>query len=408
MFSNSEEVFIARQPIFDQSMQVKAYELLFRTGEQNSFDPAIDQDYASKKMMSDVLHLWGMDSLIGSHRAFVNLTEHVLLSEIPFLFDTQRVVIELLETVTPSEEVVQRCAELKARGFTLALDDFEYSSEFVVLFKYIDIIKVDFLISKREDRLNIVQKSKDFNVEFLAEKVETLDEFHWAKEHGFTLFQGYFFSKPEIIIGHDIPANKLNVLEILKEVNQPSMEFKELEKIISRDVSLSYKLMRFINSVGFGLRKKVNSIRHALVLLGEDELKKWVSFMALSEIADNKPNEMLELSLRRSLFLEKLAVLMGLKQGKSDFFLAGLFSMIDGFLDRPMQEILKDLPVSEEVKSVLMGESSSLSYPYHLMLHYEKGEWSEAFRMSRQLRLERTQIPAIYHEASLEAHKMQT
>lgn len=407
MEEKRSEVFIARQPIFNERKQVEAYELLFRSGLNNAFDPTIDQDYASRKMMSDAIHLWGMDALIGGHRAFVNLTENVFLSDFPFVFDKDRVVLEILETVRPTPEVLDQCRELKKRGFVLALDDYEGQKEYEPFFEYIDILKVDFLQTNPEERSRIVDLCKRDSLSLLAEKVEGLEDYRKGLTMGYTLFQGYFFSKPEIMSGRDIPSQKLGMLQLMQKIYQPDLDFGEVERLVSQDVALSYKLMRFINSVSFGLKKEIKSIRHALVLLGESEIRKWVSLMALSQMGDDKPHELVVLSLCRAVFLKELAGETKFRRSEEDLFLAGLFSSIDGFLDQPMDQLVAKLPLAEPVKDLLCEKPSPYSDLFHLMLAYERGDWNEISLRAQRSQIDELAIPTKYQFALKEASKLE-
>jgi c-di-GMP-related signal transduction protein len=295
-----KKTFMARQPIFDRRKNIYGYELLFRHGLENFFDETLDKDYASSKVLLDSFLVFDLNDLTRGKRAFLNFTERVLLSEVANSFPKNTIIIELLENIEPTPEIVAACAKLKSKGYLLALDDFQYHPRFKPLIQLADIIKVDFLITRGEkERQDIIKKSGD-RVIYLAEKVETLEEYNQAREMGYTYFQGYYFSRPVIVAGKEIPSHKLNLVQILKEIHQPEMDFIQLGNIIQRDVSLSYKLLRFINSAAFGIPNEIHSIRHALNLLGINEFKKWIPLVLLSQMGSDKPNELMINSLIRA------------------------------------------------------------------------------------------------------------
>ena len=259
--------FVARQPIFDPHQKVYAYELLFRSGMDNFFD-ASDPDQASTSVIVDRLLLMGMEKLTGGDRAFINCTRNVLIKGYAALLPKDKVVVEILESVEPDDEVVGACLRLKRAGFMLALDDFIYEERLEPLLPLVDFVKVDFRETTERDRRALVEKLSPRGIKMVAEKVETRSELQQASEMGYTYFQGYFFSKPEIIVAKDIPGYKLNYLRVLQAVNQPEINLVELENIIKLEASLTYKLLRYLNSAFFGFRTEIRSIHHALALLG--------------------------------------------------------------------------------------------------------------------------------------------
>ena len=235
------ETFVARQPIFTQQKEVHAYELLFRSGLENVFGD-IDGDQASAKVLVD--GVMGMPTLTGGKTAFVNFTQDLLLKDVAMLFPKEHVVVELLETVEPEESVVEACRRLKLQGYRLALDDFIFDAKFEPLIALADIIKVDFLLSGPEERRDLLGLIPNKSVEFLAEKVETAAEFDEAVELGYTYFQGYFFSKPEVLSRKEIPAFKFAYLQLIQAVRESDVDFSEIEGIVKGDVALTYKLLR--------------------------------------------------------------------------------------------------------------------------------------------------------------------
>ncbi len=402
-----KNVFIARQPIFDKDQNIFGYELLFRSGLENFFDTNLDQDYASSKMLMDTLLVFGFDELTRGRTVFLNFTKKVLLSDIATLFPKQKVVIELLEDIEPDNEVIQAFNNLKEQGYTLALDDFEYDGKYQPLLSLTDIIKVDFLLTKGEERAKVIQQINRSNIRYLAEKVETIEEFNQAINMGYSYFQGYFFSKPVIVSGVDMPAYKLHFLQIIQELYKPDVSIVNIERILMRDVSLSYKLMRLINSAAFSLRKEIYSIKHALNLLGIDELKKWISIMSISQVSEEKPEQLMITSISLAKFCETVAENTSNRSIKSNFFLAGLFNYIDAFLNRPMDEIVKHLPIIDEIKGALLGNNNIYRQVLDLYTYYEKMEWNQVTALCDLIRIDPENIFEYYMEAITWANKFQ-
>ena len=290
------ETFVARQPIFTQQKEVHAYELLFRSSLENVFGD-IDGDQASAKVLVDGVMGMGMATLTGGKTAFVNFTQDLLLKDVAMLFPKEHVVVELLETVEPEESVVEACRRLKLQGYRLALDDFIFDAKFEPLIALADIIKVDFLLSGPEERRGLLGLIRNKSVEFLAEKVETAAEFDEAVELGYTYFQGYFFSKPEVLSRKEIPAFKFAYLQLIQAVRESDVDFSEIEGIVKGDVALTYKLLRYINTTGRGLVKYVESIRYSLTLLGQENLRRLFALVILSTVTEDNPKELMLHSL---------------------------------------------------------------------------------------------------------------
>ncbi len=384
--------FVARQPIFDVNQTIFGYELLFRNGLENFFDESLDKDYASSKVVLDSFLLFDLNELTGGKRAFLNFTSKVLLHEAATAFPTESIVVELLETIQPEPQIVDVCKKLKRMGYTIALDDFEYEPRYQPLIDLTDIIKVDMMLTPEEKRNLMLETIGHKKVKFLAEKVETKEEFDKAVKQGYSYFQGYYFSKPQIVQKKDVHPYKINLLQILKEMQMPNVKISRLERTIARDVSLSYKLLRFINSAAFGLVREIRSIRHALNLMGILEFKKWMSLILLSQMGSDKPNELLINSLIRAKFCELTAANIALKSQESDFFLMGLLSLIDAFLDRPLDEILNELPISSEIKAAILGGDSKLGRVLRLMIYYERSKWDAVSEASKELKLDEPQV----------------
>jgi len=392
------EHFIARQPIFDKKQRVYAYELLFRSGLHNYFD-CEDIDHASTSVIANSFLLFGLDEMTVGRRAFLNCTRKVLVEDLASALPKQHVVIEILETVEPDEEVIESCRRLKEQGYTLALDDFVYHKKFEPLLELADIVKVDFLISGPGERQRMSSLLRRRGIRMLAEKVETREDFEQAVAMGYELFQGYFFSKPVILSRRDIPANKLQYLRVLKEIHSPEIDFQKMAQTVQSEVSLSYKLLKLINSAAFGLRHKVTNIVQALSLLGEREIRTWVSLLSVSSMADDKPTELVMSSLIRARFCEQAADLIGEAAESSELFLMGLFSLLDAILDRPLEELLDAIQVSAQMREALLDRVGQRFYLLELSVALERGQWQNLSRLASTLELNELALSTLYLDA---------
>lgn len=393
-------VFIARQPIFDSKENVVAYELLFRSADTDGYS-APDGDQATRDVIVNSLLVFGLDRLTGRKRAFVNFTENMLKSNVTAFIPKELITVEVLESVFPDSEIVAVCEKLKSSGYKLALDDFIFQSAYEPLLSLADVIKVDFRQTLGAERRNVIRKVSRKDMIFLAEKVETREEFFTARECGYTFFQGYFFSKPEILSRRDIPGRSSHYLHIINEVNNADVDFGKLESIVSRDVAFSYKLLKFINSSAFGFAGEIKSIRQALVLLGQKELVRWVTLMALREYGQDKPEEIIKASVVRAKFGELLAAKTCMDPSCSDVFFLGMFSLIDALTGRPLAEMLAELPLPTAIKDALLdsGEKNCLHYLYQCILTYERGEWARIPALLATMGINEKDVPAAYLKA---------
>lgn len=278
----------------------------------------------------------------------------------------------------------------------IALDDFCYAEKFQPFIEITDFIKVDFLSTPLALRQLLVKKFMPMGIRMLAEKVETREDFNRARQMGYELFQGYFFCKPEILTSRQLPAYKLHYLHVLQAVSQPELDIGELERVIQRDASLCYKLLRYVNSAAFGFRREISSLRHALTLLGEREVKKWASVVAMVEIAQDRPPELLVTSLARARCCEQLASKTGMRGHAPEFFLVGMFSLMDAIVGRPMPVLLSEVSLPDQAKAALLGATSRLRTALDLIVAYAEGRWDEVSRCAAHLRLDESLIPDIY------------
>jgi c-di-GMP phosphodiesterase len=372
------EVFVGRQPIYTQQLDVFAYELLFRRGEMPHAGVTDGNQATAQVLVNTFLEL-GLDTLVGAKRAFVNLTRDFLLQDYSLVFPPDRVVLEVLEDIAVDDDVLAALRNLSAQGYTIALDDFFYQEHLRPLVELADIIKIDVLASGRTTVAEQVELLRQYDVPLLAEKVETQEDFTYYKTLGFEYFQGYFFCRPDVVKGQRSPTNRLVILELLAKLQRPGTTFRELEALISRDVSLSYKVLRAANAAIYTQARKVESIHQALRLVGLTAMTNIVSLFLLANI-DDKPHELLVTAMVRAKMCEQLARLM--QQGNSaTFFIVGLLSVLDAFMDRPMPDILPALPLADEIVAALLAHEGMLGATLHCVLAYEQGDWEAVYNL---------------------------
>lgn len=371
-----EDVFIGRQAILDQQKKVYAYEMLFRSGLKNAFDPTLDGNVATQSVMVNAMLDFGMKKLVSNHKAFINFTEKNLLTRAPKLLPPDSIVVEILETVRPAPEIIEAVKELKDEGYKIALDDFILLPGYEPLIDLADIIKVDFRITTDPKERTRLREVLPPHVRLLAEKIETEDEFRQAVDAGYVLFQGYFFCKPVVLHKKRLTNNELSRIRLLKEVNRPDFNFSAITNVISADTSLVHKLLTYINSVGIGLNNHVSNLRQATVLLGASGIRSWVTLISLQTFSADKPPELFTLSLMRAKFCELIAEKLKRPTITPDTgFLLGMFSLIDVLLNQPMPEVLKEVTLSNELNAALIGEDNDLRRLLDLVISYEKGDW---------------------------------
>jgi c-di-GMP-related signal transduction protein len=387
--------FVARQPILTGDEKVFGYELLFRDGVDDYFRNP-DPDAASRSTLSTSM-LIGLDVLCDGRRAFINVTRDVLLKDYIFLLPSSHTVVEILESVPPDDVVIAACQRLKEAGYQIALDDFAVNDPRLPLTDLADILKVDLRATTLAQADAMVRRHGPWRCRLLAEKVETRKEFLAAKEIGFVYFQGYFFRKPEMLSTHEIPANKLNYLRMWQAVARPELDIREVEQVIKGEASLCYRLLRYLNSAAFGFGQEIHSIRHALSLLGEREVRRWIRLVATLGAGEGKSSELVLSALVRARFCELLS--SQVQVGESDLFLMGLLSMMDAILEIPMARVLENVPVDQESKTVLLGGAGRLGPFYRLMLAQESGDWQTASDLARQLHLSESEVAEKYWEA---------
>ena len=372
-YSSRKNVFIARQPIFDTELNVQAYELLFRD-EDISVANISDGNMASSQVMINAFLEIGIDSISDNRISFINLTRDFIVGQLPLPVAPNAVVIEILEDIVVDDELISALKNFSSQGFSLALDDYIFTDDKKPLFDIIDIVKVDIMDCDRDTLVSDVRVLQKYNVKLLAEKVETREDFELCKSLDFDFFQGYFISRPEVIKGQALKPSRIALLEILTMLEDPNCDVGVLENLISQDVTISYKILRIINSSFYGFRRKIDSVKQAVVSIGLKAIRDWFVILALTNI-DDKPRELIMLTLVRARMMQVLAQKKNLNPDPC--FTTGLFSSIDAIMDQPMEEVLKELPLSSDIANALIKRKGEIGELLALVLSYERGNWSE-------------------------------
>lgn len=390
--------YVARQPIVDTSQQLYAYELLFRDGEKNCF-PNISPDEATSRILAASHLNVGLEAVTNGALAFINFHTDTLLHRFPTSLDPKSVVIEITETVDVNEELVEACKHIHAQGYRLALDDYDLEEKWQVLLPLISIVKFDITTVTDDQIRQTVPLLKTHNIELVAERVETKEQFHYYRQLGFDYFQGYFFARPEIIRHRKMSSSAEVMLELLKESSAAELNIENINAILERDVSLSYLLLRFINNPTVNKRHEIKSLKHAMTFMGEQEVRKFITLLSLAKLSDGQPGEILSMSLVRARFCELIFVAMKEKRQQHSGFLTGMLSLIDTLMEQEMRELVNKLPLPDEVSAALCGENNHLKQCLQLATAFEGGQWSMVRAISTRFGLTQKQLHEIYTSA---------
>jgi EAL and modified HD-GYP domain-containing signal transduction protein len=367
------QALIARQPIFDARMRVFGYEILFRGSPESDCAEIPDGDQATSSVLTDLFTNLDLDHLLGGRPAFINATATILHQLADHPFGQDRLVVEILEHVDVDEAVADTAQRLVDAGIQVALDDFLWDTDHQRLAPLADFVKVDVQALSDDELVRHVRELAPFRAKLIAEKVETAEEWARCRQLGFELFQGYFFARPHTISGQRLPTDRTQILRLVARLQDPDAELEDLADLVAQDVSLSYRLLRLINSAYFPTRGQVDDIRRATLYLGLNGLRTWVTWIALSRI-DDKPAELKLVTLVRARMARSMAGHFGAEANQA--FLVGLFSTLDALMDRPMAEVVADLPLGEAVKAALVTGDGELGRLLAAIQRYERGEWS--------------------------------
>jgi EAL and modified HD-GYP domain-containing signal transduction protein len=356
----------------------------------------VEGDVASRGVI-DMSSLIGLTTLSNNLPAFIVTTRDILVEEYLTLLPPDKVIAEIPDSVQMDAEVVSACKKLKASGCGIALSNFRVNDPREGLEEFADFVKIDVKESLLADVSGLTRRYRNRGARLIAEKVETRDDFEFAKTEGFTFFEGYFFRKPEMMRARGAQSYRTVYLRLLAAISKSALDWKELEDIIKSDPMLYYRMLRYLNSALFGLRSEVKSINQALTILGEDEIRRWCRLSGMLELSRNKPSDLALASLVRARFSESIGTRVD--SGASDLFQIGLLSLMDAILEIPMREVLEGLPLDDNAKTVLLENKGPLSPPFDLMLAMEAGVWPRIESLSSQLGIEQDFVAQSYWNA---------
>jgi EAL and modified HD-GYP domain-containing signal transduction protein len=392
--------FIARQPILDRNKEVFAYELFFRDGKNNCY-PDVERDEATSKLIAKNYQTLRLDDISCSKKSFINFQSETLINGLPTSLDRDNVVVELIAGKSDVSSLLNMCKHVKNMGYKVALEDCDLKPKWNEFLPFVDMLKVNTNHENIDSLAKNVDRFIDANVRLIAEKVDTQDSFNIYRDMGFDYFQGYFFARPESVSNENLPTSKLKLVELIGASSSESFDIENINSVVEYDAGLSYMLLRFINNPSVNKRYKITSLRHALNYMGEVEIKKFIALLALANLSDNKPLELLHLSLVRAKFCDLLGNEKNIGSNPPTAFLVGLFSMLDAILDQKMEVLVKKLPIVDEVKEALCGEQNNLFLYLALVKAFESGNWLKVIRISKILEIEQKLLHSLFNEAIL-------
>lgn len=397
--------YVARQPIVDNNKKVFAYELLFRDSEQNCF-PEIPADEATSKILTGNHLSLGIDEISCNKKAFINFHQDTLQYRFPTSLDANEVVIEIVETVNVTRELFTACKHIANLGYHLALDDYDFSTKWDEFLPIVRYVKVDIQQHGIEEVKLHIDKLKATKAILIAEKVETHEEFDAYNALDFDYFQGYFLAKPEIVRNKQLGVSKLSLLELVAVSSSVNFDYDKVNNVLQRDVGLSYMLLRFINNPLFNKRNKIRSLRHALTYMGEIEVKKFIALLALANLSEGKPIELMHMSLVRAKFCELMSLFLKEKENPPTGFLTGLFSLLDSILDQTMPVLVEKIPLADNVKGALVGNENLLRECVDIARAFEVGNWPSVERFAKRHEIDINLLHSFYNEAIKWGHAM--
>ncbi|WP_419147823.1 EAL and HDOD domain-containing protein [Pseudoalteromonas 'SMAR'] len=391
--------YAARQPIFDAHKELVSYELLFRDGIDNVF-PDIDGNEATSRLVEGSQFTFGLEELSNNYPAHINFTLETLLKGYVQMLAPDQVVIEVLETVQPGKRLLACIKELYELGYVIALDDYQHQGVWRHFYPYIKQLKIDINHCSEEQIATIKAAIKPFQqIQLIAEKVETYEQFEQAKQWGFKYFQGFFFAKPEVVKTKALAPSEMAMAELLYETSKVEPDLAKITDVFQRDVNLSYKLLRYANSAVFKRRTEIATIKQALVVLGNEELRRLISLLFTAQLSTDKPLALLSLSLLRAHFMEAVAKQAAKLSDTGSAFLIGMMSLMDAILDDDMVNLLANLPLAQEIKATLLQQPTGYSNYLLLAQAMEQGDWNQVESLSAKLDLTSEQVASIYQQS---------
>lgn len=405
--ANAPRVFIARQPILDKSGRVFGYELLHRNSSVAGPEQSEADERATARVLTDGLLAIGFDALTGGRKALIHVNRQFLLDGVPAVLPPGSVTLGLAPDVVPDAAVIDACDGLRNAGYSLAIDHFTLEGGNDELLALVDYVRIDFSkASTTAARARLLPAGVPADIALVATKLDSAAQFQEALAEGYHYFQGTFFGQPVVKEGRSIPAHQITQLRLLQALNDPNLSVHQIADLIKPDPSMCYRVLRAVNSAQFALQKEVSSISEALVLLGRDTVKRWVSLWSLAALGDKTNPELLTTATVRARCCEQLGDSTGRDDVAAQGFLLGLCSMLDAILERPMPAIVAELPLPVPIRSALLGEDNKLRRLLGCALAYERGEWDEAIELAEAAGLNPTVLARMYASALQWAHEL--
>lgn len=394
-----KEIYFARQPIYNRDFQVEGYELFYRHAEVEAAH-FLDAEAATSQVVLNTVTEVGLDHIVGQHKAFINVARDFILDGYLASFALPQLVFEVVGDIVVDEPLLRILRDLRRQGYRFVLDDYVDNEAYQALLEIADYVKIDMLVTSEAETRRLVPLLRRRGVALMAERIETQAIQALCQSLKFDYFQGYHFSQPKLLKFNSVPANQLTILQLISKLHDPEVEIKSVESLISQDVALSYKLLRYINSAYFNLPRRVDSIQRAVILLGLKNIRSWATLISLNHIADHR-SDLITLALERAKMCELLADALQIKQKESGFTV-GLLSVLDVMTQAPMELILAALPLSEEINAALLNHEGPLGRILACALAYERCDWASLDTLG----LEPSQINDAYLTALAEAYRV--
>ena len=388
--------FVARQPILDTKERTVAYEILFRNGIENEF-PDVEGDKATFRIIADTFLASGFKEITGGKKAFINFPRNLVVNMAPRFLPKEQIVVEILESVSPEEKVLDSIRRLKKDGYMIVLDDFMFLDGLEPLVEAASMIKLDFkMLSLTEIRATLDRLKPYPDLKFVAEKIETYDQFEQAKDMGFSYFQGFFFARPRLLKSRTIPISENNLFRMMSEVSKEELDFSKITSVIQNDVAVSLRLLRLVNSAYYRRMSQIDSIRDAVVMLGQERIKMFIMMLFAADIAKGKADELIKVSISRARMAEEAGTLLNMKFTRDELFTLGLFSNVDAMLGIRMEDLVTQLPFSRKINDALLRKDTAFSNLLFIIKLFERGFLTKAHHFCTRLKVKEERMLDIY------------
>jgi EAL and modified HD-GYP domain-containing signal transduction protein len=392
--------YVARQPILDKEKKLFAYELLLRDSLENIFPSNVNDEEATAKIIEGLEFNLGLESLTQGSLAFINFTHDSIINGYALLLDKDKIVVEILETAKPSKRLLAACIDLKEKGYSIALDDYEHNPIWKHFFPYVDIIKLDYTLTSEQQFHEILTALKPYpGIKLLAEKIETHSDFQHALSIGCEYFQGYFFSRPEVIKTVAFNPSQVAVVNLSSEINKDKPDIKNITSIFEDDVNLSFKLLRYVQSPTFKRVAAIETIKQAILVLGHVELKRFISLLFTAQFSLGKPQELTVMALTRGRFCELMVKETLPTHSQSSAFLIGLLSLIDAMVDGNIQDLMDKLPLHKDMKDAIINRKGESAYFLKLCELFEKANWPEIEHFCLKIKVNPEQSSSLFQQS---------